>query len=116
MRRHLAGHSKLSGAKLTAADADGNGRVDNVDLALLRVAIAGRVSLPMRIVFGDLDGDGKLTTNDTVIMRRHLAGHSKLSGAKLNAADVDLNGQVDQTDLELLRKAIAGSVKLPSVN
>jgi len=65
---------------------------------------------------GDIDGDGKLTTNDTVIMRRHLAGHSKLSGAKLNAADVDLNGQVDQTDLELLRKAIAGSVKLPSVN
>ena len=64
------------------------------------------------VLFGDLDGDGELAESDVFALQGHLAHGTPLTGARLNAADVNHDDDVDNLDLLLLIRAINGDARI----
>lgn len=61
------------------------------------------------IILGDINGDGHINASDFVMIRNHIMGTSRLSGARLRAADTNRSGTVDASDFVRVRNHIMGS-------
>ena len=60
------------------------------------------------VIKGDTTGDGRIQATDYVKIRNHIMGKSQLSGAYLQAADIDQNGELQATDYVKIRNHIMG--------
>ena len=59
-------------------------------------------------VTGDTSGDGKITVTDVVKLQSHLLNKTNLSGAYLEAADLNSDNKVSITDLVKSARVVAG--------
>ncbi|MDL2217950.1 SpoIID/LytB domain-containing protein [Christensenellaceae bacterium OttesenSCG-928-M15] len=64
------------------------------------------------ILYGDLDGDGVIAQKDVEALQNHLLHSKLLTGARLNAADVNHDGKIDSTDLITLIRYVNGDAKI----
>ena len=67
----------LTFVAIPSGDSDGDGKVNNVDLANLERYLAewdGYDEDSLNLDALDLDGDGKVTMRDAIILARHIAG------------------------------------------
>lgn len=64
------------------------------------------------VMLGDTTGDGKISELDYVKIRNKITGNNKLSGAYLDAADVNKSGGITELDYVKVRNHITGSSKI----
>lgn len=64
------------------------------------------------VIFGDTDGDGEIGKSDIIALQSHLLHDTLLTGARLQAADVNHDGDVTTQDLFLLIQYANGDAKI----
>ena len=63
------------------------------------------------VIYGDLNCDGKITMSDMLAVNRHLIGTIKLSGARLEAGDVNRKGDGStMSDMLAVNRHLIGTV------
>ena len=78
------------------ADVDGNGKVDQKDVALVSEIVEG--TKPPDDA-ADVNGDGNITDADVTLVKQVIA----------ERADIDENGKVDQEDVAFVREIVEGT-------
>ena len=64
------------------------------------------------VVLGDTSGDGKISELDYVKIKNKITGNSKMTGAYLDAADVNKSGTITELDYVKVKNHITGASKI----
>lgn len=94
LRAYLGGDETL-GLTALLANMDGNGVIDNEDLALLREEVGDAM-------LGDVDGNGKIDSTDARLILQYAVGKIKDTDLDLAVADVSGDKKFDSTDARLI--------------
>lgn len=65
------------------------------------------------VLYGDVNGDGKISAVDYVLIKNYIMKKTTLSGANLEAADVDKNKTISAVDYVRVKNNIMGSFIIP---
>ena len=65
------------------------------------------------VLYGDVNGDGKISAVDYVFIKNYIMKKTSLSGANLEAADVDKNKTISAVDYVRVKNNIMGSYVIP---
>ncbi len=61
---------------------------------------------------GDTDGNGEITVTDLAQLKLHYIGKEFLTGASLNAADMNYDNEITITDLAKMKLVFIGKVEI----
>ena len=64
------------------------------------------------VVMGDTDGNGEITVTDLAQLKLHYIGKEFLTGASLNAADMNYDNEITITDLAKMKLVFIGKVEI----
>lgn len=113
LKTYIKGGSSLSEEAFANADVTLDGKVDIIDLAVLRARLSNTLTdLPFSIdsdkfKFGDLDLDGEVTEKDSVMLDRYIAEWFDFTSLQKIAADLNLDGTIDSQDSLIMSKYLA---------
>lgn len=65
------------------------------------------------VLYGDVNGDGKISAVDYVLIKNYIMKKTTLSGANLEAADIDKNKTISAVDYVRVKNNIMGSYVIP---